>query len=114
MTYIMVMKKVNIFEAKAHFSEYVEAVERGEQIVICRRNQPVAELRRLAGARTKPRPLGGAGTFTVPDAFFDALPDDVVDSFYGEGVRPASSRVAERPASYSGSKSRRAAGKRSR
>ena len=107
MTYNMVMKKVNVFEAKARLSEYLDAVERGEQVVICRRNQPVAELRRLASVRTRPRPMGGAGRLVVPDTFFEPLPDTIVESFDGDGVEPRSSRVAEPDAAYSAPKSLR-------
>jgi antitoxin (DNA-binding transcriptional repressor) of toxin-antitoxin stability system len=107
LTYNMVMKKVNIFEAKARLSEYVDAAERGEQVVICRRNRPVAELRRVHAARTQSRPIGGAGRLPVPDAFFAELPGEVVDAFYGNPAPAASSRVAERPARRRASKSRR-------
>jgi prevent-host-death family protein len=84
----MTMKKVNIHEAKARLSEFVEAVERGERIVICRRNRPVAEIVRAVPVRTSARPVGTArGLLQVPPAFFDPLPDDVVAGFYpGEGV----------------------------
>jgi prevent-host-death family protein len=44
----MTMIMVNIFEAKAKLSEYLEAVARGERVLICNRNRPVAELRALA------------------------------------------------------------------
>ena len=47
----MVMIMVNIFEAKAKLSEYIEAAARGEQVVICKHNQPVAELRPVEQAR---------------------------------------------------------------
>ena len=54
------MKKVNIFEAKARLSEYLDLVEGGERVVICRRNRPIAELRAIAcNSRSGPRPLGG-------------------------------------------------------
>jgi antitoxin (DNA-binding transcriptional repressor) of toxin-antitoxin stability system len=95
----MTMKKVNIFEAKARLSECIDAVQHGEQVVICRRNQPVAELRAITIARTTPRPLGGAKGLAIPEAFFEPLPDDVVDAFYGDVSRRAPSRVAEAPAS---------------
>ena len=65
----MTMKKVNVFEIKAKLSEYLDLVEKGEQILICRRNRPVAELRAVAGTRSTDRPLGGtrlaAARFTV-------------------------------------------------
>lgn len=96
------MIKVNIVEIKAKLSEYLDRVEGGEQIVICRRNRPVAELRPIETTRTEPRPIGGfEGQIVIPPSFFDPLPDDVVDDFYGGGgaarQRP---RVAEEPARY--------------
>lgn len=107
----MTMKKVNIHEAKAKLSEYVDAVVRGEQVVICRRNRPVAELRAIV-VRTKPRPLGGAeGRLTIPSAFFDPLPDDLVETFYDEprsDARPKP-RVAETRATYRDTTKRRRA-----
>jgi prevent-host-death family protein len=36
--------EVNIAELKAHLSEFVERAEHGEQVVVCRRNRPVATL----------------------------------------------------------------------
>jgi prevent-host-death family protein len=99
----MTMKKVNIFEVKARLSEYIDAVERGERVVICRRNRPVAELRAVASLRSKPRPIGGAkGRLTVPSTFFEPLPESVTDAFYGDARRGTQgiSRVAEKRATY--------------
>ena len=77
------MTKANVFEVKAHLSEYLERVERGERVIICRRNTPIAELWPIEAARVEPRPIGGAkGQFVVPASFFDPLPDDVIESFY--------------------------------
>jgi len=95
----MTMKKVNIFEAKARLSECIDAVQKGEQVVICRRNRPVAELRAITMARTRPRPLGGAKDLEIPESFFEPLPDDVLNAFYGDVSRRAPSRVAETPPS---------------
>jgi prevent-host-death family protein len=78
------MFKVNIHEAKAKLSEFIEAVERGERVVICRRNRPVAELRAIAATRTATRPLGASvPAFDVPASFFAPLPDDLLDDFDG-------------------------------
>ncbi len=41
------MVKVNIQEAKTHLSRYIERVENGDVVVVCRHNKPVAELRAL-------------------------------------------------------------------
>ena len=38
------MQRVNIHEAKTHFSKLVERVEAGEEIVIARAGRPVAKL----------------------------------------------------------------------
>lgn len=85
------MERVNVFELKARLSEFLARIERGERILICRRNQPVAEIRSVAAARTAPRPVGGAkGQFTVPASFFAPLPADVLDDFEGSTIAFAS------------------------
>jgi hypothetical protein len=78
-------------------------------VVICKRNQPVAELRRVEATRTAPRPIGGLkGTFVVPASFFEPLPDEVIDGFYPAGdVAGDVVKVAESRAS-SGARSARA------
>lgn len=92
---IMTMIMVNINEAKAKLSEYLDAVARGEQVLICNRNQPVAELHAVPNRRTEPRPIGGAaGRVTVPPTFFDPLPGEWLDAFNLDGPVPAS-KVAE-------------------
>jgi len=84
MIHNQVMKKVNIYEAKAHLSALVDRVAEGETLVICRRNVPVAELRPLPRTRHRKRPIGLArGTFEVPASFFEPLPEDVVAGFEG-------------------------------
>lgn len=97
MVMIMTMIMVNIHEAKAKLSEYLEAAARGEQVLICKRNQPVAELRPVASARTEPRPFGGdKDRFEVPASFFEPLPDDVVETFYSDRpLKPDATKVAE-------------------
>ncbi len=96
------MKKVNLFEAKAHLSEYIDAALKGEEVIICRRNRPVVQLQAVAAVRTSPRPLGGAKGLEIPASFFDPLPDDVVGPFYEDGSAhgvssAGTSRAAERP-----------------
>src|SRR5947209_7665334 len=100
----MTMIVVNIHEVKAKLSEYLDAVERGERVMICRRNQPIAELRAVEPKRREPRPIGGGPhAFAVPDAFFEPMPDDWLDAFYNGPIFPEQrppSRVAERPATH--------------
>jgi antitoxin (DNA-binding transcriptional repressor) of toxin-antitoxin stability system len=104
---IMTMIMVNIFEVKAKLSEYLEAVGRGERVMICKRNRPIAELRAV-DAPPSARTLGAAaGAVTIPTAFFQPLPDDLLDAFDG-GVpqQRRVSKVAEARATY-GAKGRR-------
>ena len=94
------MIKVNVAEVKAKLSEFLELAGRGERVLICKHNRPVAELRAVKAVRTEPRPIGGAaGQFDVPAAFFDPLPDDLVAGFMGTPI-DLPHRAAEQPATY--------------
>ena len=80
------MIKLNIHEAKTHLSRYLARLEKGETIVLCRHNTPIAEIRAIPAARKKPRPLGLAkGTVRIPPSFFEPLSDDLLDLFEGKG-----------------------------
>ena len=48
------MTEVSVAEAKAHLSELLDRVERGEEIVITRRGKPVAK---VSGVRRKLEPI---------------------------------------------------------
>jgi antitoxin (DNA-binding transcriptional repressor) of toxin-antitoxin stability system len=79
------MIKLNIHEAKTHLSKYLELVAKGETILLCKRNIPIAEIRSIPQKHQSRRPLGLAkGLFEVPAAFFEPLPDELVQSFSGE------------------------------
>ena len=78
------MTRLNIHEAKTHLSRYLARLEKGETIILCKRNVPIAEIRPLPPPRQKKRPLGlDKGTFAVPKEFFDPLPDEFLEAFYG-------------------------------
>ena len=53
------MIRVNIQEAKTHLSRYVDRVEQGDVIIVCRHNQPVAELRAVEAAPERPARVAG-------------------------------------------------------
>jgi len=96
------MKKVNIADVKTHLSALLDAASRGERVVICKRNQPVAELIPIGVRRAGPRPIGGAkGLLSVPPAFFEPLPDEVVDAFDAPAA-PTPDRGASRVAGRRG------------
>ena len=72
------MTTVNVHEAKTHLSRLLERVAGGEEVIIARDGTPVAKLVAVGAARV----LGDlVGKMTVPDAFFDPLPDDMLDAF---------------------------------
>ena len=48
------MTEVSVAEAKAHLSELLDRVERGEELVITRRGKPVAK---LSGVKRKLEPI---------------------------------------------------------
>ena len=77
------MIQVNIADAKAHLSKYLESVERGETVVVCRRNVPIAEIRPLAKRSRELRSVGVDRGMTIPDSFFEPLPGDVMVAFRG-------------------------------
>lgn len=74
--------KVNVHEAKTHFSKLLERVALGEEVVIAKAGKPVAKL--VAIESQRPRfTLGSAkGEFVVPDDFNDPLPNEIEDLFY--------------------------------
>ncbi|MBN2033801.1 MAG: type II toxin-antitoxin system Phd/YefM family antitoxin [Deltaproteobacteria bacterium] len=79
------MIKINIHEAKTHLSRYLDRLAKGETIVLCKRNVPVAEIRPIRPDRKSRRPVGLAkGKFKVPPEFFEPLPAEIVAPFYGE------------------------------
>ena len=105
------MIMVNIYEAKARLSEFLEAASRGERVVICKHNQPVAELRAIEAISTGPRdltPIYPGATFTPP-AFFEPLSADEIGAW--EGSQDNVPRAAERRSTYSPGGSRRRARK---
>jgi antitoxin (DNA-binding transcriptional repressor) of toxin-antitoxin stability system len=75
------MIRLNVHEAKTHLSRYLKRIQRGETILLCRRNLPIAEIRPLPIA-PETRRLGTArGQFTVPPEFFEPLPAELREAF---------------------------------
>lgn len=84
MGYFMTMIQVNIADAKAHLSEYIERVQDGEVVLICKRNVPIAELRRLPERPPARRKFGGyKGQIAIHEAFFEPLPDEELNLWDG-------------------------------
>ena len=81
------MIRLNIHEAKTHLSKYLDELAKGEIIILCKRNIPIAEIRPIHPPREDHRPLGLArGEFEVTPEFFEPLPDDILASFDGDDI----------------------------
>lgn len=78
------MKRVNMHEAKTHLSRYLAELEPGETLILCNRNQPIAELRPLPAKSMTPRLGVAKGEFEVPDSFFEPLPEEILKAFNGD------------------------------
>lgn len=84
------MIKVNIQEAKTHLSRYLDQVEQGNVVVVCRHNRPIAELRAIPAAPAPKARVVGLLKGLVhwePDAFAP-MTDEELAEFDGSPVFP--------------------------
>ena len=83
----MAMKVANIKEVKDRLSLFVEAASRGEEVVICRRNIPVARLVALESQPENHTRLGWAkGEGTIQDDLQGGfIPEDDWEMLGGDG-----------------------------
>lgn len=72
------VQQFNVQEAKTRLSELLVRVERGETVTIARAGKPVATL--TAVDPSPPRTFG-IMRFSVPESFFEPLPDTVLDDW---------------------------------
>lgn len=81
------MTTVTAEDAQRDFATLLKKVEAGETLVITDGGRAVAEVKPVAeGGGTQRRPLGFArGLFTVPDSFFDPLPEEDLRLWEGRG-----------------------------
>jgi prevent-host-death family protein len=79
---------VSVYRARAESSQLIDRAAGGEEIAITRRGRPAVRLVPLEEPRP-PRKAGALmGMFEVPDEFFEALPDDIIDAFCASGIFP--------------------------
>ena len=74
-------EQVNVQDAKTRLSELLARVERGEDVVIARGGKPIARLTAINAA--VPRTLGFIPGLTIPDSFWEPLPEDELSSWEG-------------------------------
>ena len=77
------MEKINVHDAKTHFSRLIERAEKGEEFVIARAGKPVARLGPLQKAPKKRRVGMLDGKLKIPDDFDRPLPESVLREFEG-------------------------------
>ncbi len=95
----LVMIRVNVYEAKTNLSKYLKRLEKGEIIILCRRNEPVAEIRPISKQPDEQRPVGvHKGDFAIPPSFFEPLPKEVETGFYGQSMIHAAEKNTGRNA----------------
>jgi len=76
------MTKVNIQEAKTHLSRYIDRVVQGDVIIVCRHNQPVAELRAVQTSPVRRARVAGLLKGQVhwePDAFTPLTDEELAE-----------------------------------
>ena len=77
--------KVDVHEAKSRFSDMLDRIAIGEEVVITDKGEPVAKLVPIpvtAKKRRKFRFGSAKGEFTVPDDFNAPLPKEIEDLFW--------------------------------
>lgn len=77
------MKTVNVYEAKTHFSQLLEAIARGEKIVIAKNGVPVADLQPHKPHKAKLKFGVMAGKLHYKEADFTGTDPDIQKMFYG-------------------------------
>ena len=68
---------INVHEAKTHLSRLLERVKNGEEIILAKAGKPYA---RLVPLVQQTRELGFVEG-TVPESFFEPLPDDELEAW---------------------------------
>jgi prevent-host-death family protein len=85
------MIRVNIQEAKTHLSRYLDRVEQGDLVIVCRHNRPVAELRAVETPRVRPARVAGLLKGQVhwePNAFAPMTAEELAE-FDGAPLFPS-------------------------
>jgi prevent-host-death family protein len=79
-------RKVNVHDAKTHFSKLLERAHSGEEIVIAKAGKPYAKLVPFNEPAKPPRKPGRWPELrNIPSSvWFDPLPDDELDAWEGK------------------------------
>lgn len=72
------MMTVNVHEAKTRLSALLERAHAGEEIILAKAGKPYA---RLVPLETPPERVAGRYPGTIPDSFFEPLPEDELEAW---------------------------------
>lgn len=75
---------MTIHAAKTTLSRLIERAHAGEEIVIARRDVPVARLVPISRQVPRRQPGTLRGLVKVPDAFFEPLPKSEIEAWEGQ------------------------------
>ena len=75
------MIKVNIHEAKTHFSQLLNRVGSGEEVIIAKAGKPIARIVPVKKEVKKRNPGSAKGRVVVEDNFFEPLPESILSEF---------------------------------
>ena len=79
------MQQVTLAEASENLAKFIDAVLKGEEIVILKDEQPVVKLTALEAVKRYPAKAGSAkGLIWMSDDFDDELPLEILAGFEGE------------------------------
>lgn len=65
------MIKINIHEAKTHFSQILNRVSSGEDVVIAKAGKPIARIVPIKGEGKKRKPGSAKGRVMIEDSFLN-------------------------------------------
>ena len=68
----------------------IERALAGEEFVITRRCKPAVRLVPVGPDQPKRKSAALKGELTIPESFFDPLPDEIIDAFYESKIFPGS------------------------
>ena len=82
------MASVSVYQARAELSRLIERALAGEEIIVTRRGRPTVRLVPVEPDQPRRKPGALKGKLTLPESFFDPLPDEIIDAFYESKIFP--------------------------
>ena len=75
------MIRTKVAEAKARLSQYLDTVQQGETVILCRRDAPIAEFRPLPSQPRRERWVDIDRGMELPASLFEPLSDALPNRF---------------------------------